>query len=154
MNYESSRKHEGRTFGMEQRRGNRPQIVGRLPRKSLLGGWLWSSRDTYCQRDSRKPRSERTRSVGASIILNQVTFAALKALCANRIAGPVFRIKVREMSRAFVRARKLAKIEDFRIHDLRHTFASQTLIQKQCDLSTVQRLLGHSSIRSTDAMPT
>jgi integrase len=69
--------------------------------------------------------------------LNQVAFAALKALCANRIAGLVFRLKARELSRAFVRAQTQAGIEDFRIHDLRHTFASQTLIQKQGDLSTV-----------------
>jgi integrase len=53
-----------------------------------------------------------------------------------------------EIKRAFKSALKKAKIEDFRFHDLRHSFAS-SLVQKGVDLYQVQRLLGHKDSRMT-----
>jgi hypothetical protein len=50
-------------------------------------------------------------------------------MSANRIAGRVFTIKARTLSGCFTRACQRARIENFRIHDARHTFASQALIQ-------------------------
>lgn len=46
------------------------------------------------------------------------------------------------------RIRKRAGLEDLRLHDLRHSFAS-SLVNKNMSIYTVQRLLGHSNIRST-----
>ncbi len=43
---------------------------------------------------------------------------------------------------------KIAGIEDFRPHDLRHTFASH-LVVSGCDIRTVQRLMGHKTITMT-----
>jgi len=53
-----------------------------------------------------------------------------------------------EIKGAFQRALKATGIEDFRFHDLRHTFAS-SLVQRGVDLYQVQRLLGHRDGRMT-----
>ena len=46
------------------------------------------------------------------------------------------------------RARKEAGLEDVRLHDLRHTFASQA-VARGVPLSTVARMLGHADPRMT-----
>jgi len=48
----------------------------------------------------------------------------------------------------FVPAVREAKIENFKWHDLRHTFASR-LVMKGVDLRTVQELMGHKTIAMT-----
>ncbi len=49
---------------------------------------------------------------------------------------------------AFERAPKRARIEDFRFHDLKHTFASY-LVMAGVNLRTVEMLLGHKDLRMT-----
>lgn len=46
------------------------------------------------------------------------------------------------------KARTAAKLEDVRIHDLRHSFASY-LVNSGCSLYEVQKILGHSSVAMT-----
>jgi len=52
-------------------------------------------------------------------------------------------------AKAFYRICVVAKINNFRIHDLRHTFAS-IFVQKGASLYELQRVLGHSTIKMTE----
>ena len=54
----------------------------------------------------------------------------------------------RSVSRAFQTAVDRAKLDRVRFHDLRHTFATR-MIQAGIDVYTVQLLMGHKSIAST-----
>jgi len=55
----------------------------------------------------------------------------------------VFNVK-----RGFKTALKRAKVNDFKFHDLRHTFASP-LVMAGVDLPTVKELFGHKDIKMT-----
>ncbi len=52
------------------------------------------------------------------------------------------------VARSFHSALKRAGINDFKFHDLRHTFASQ-LMMAGVDITTVKELLGHKSLLMT-----
>jgi len=87
-----------------------------------------------------------------TIPLNNTVFALLAATQAadRKTDGLAFAtgretaIDGSHLVRAFCRARERAKIEKFRFHDLRHTFATR-LAQKGVDLYKIQRLLGHKT---------
>jgi integrase len=50
--------------------------------------------------------------------------------------------------KSFDRVLKISGINDFRFHDLRHTFASH-LVMNGCNIRTVQQLMGHKDIKMT-----
>jgi excisionase family DNA binding protein len=54
----------------------------------------------------------------------------------------------RDVKEGFLGAVKRAGIEDFRFHDLRHTFGSD-LVMHGVSLRTVQRVMGHTDIKMT-----
>lgn len=53
-----------------------------------------------------------------------------------------------DVKKGWAKLLQRARIKDFRLHDLRHSFASQ-LVQRGVPLYTVQKLLGHSSMAMT-----
>jgi integrase len=56
--------------------------------------------------------------------------------------------RLRDISHAWLTARKRAGLEDVRLHDLRHSFAS-ALVNSGCSIYDVQKLLGHADVRTT-----
>jgi len=69
----------------------------------------------------------------------------------NQLSEYVFTYKgaaVKNIKKSFKTALKKAGIDDFRFHDLRHTFASQ-VIMRGGNLKDVQELLGHKSMSMT-----
>jgi len=97
---------------------------------------------------------EQTKSRRRHILpLNDVALEVLKRRFECRVSGCPYVFhrqgkKVKSVKEAFKNALKRAGIENFRFHDLRHTFASR-LVQKNVDLYVVKELLNHSDIRTT-----
>ena len=88
------------------------------------------------------------------ITVNSSARAAIERLASRRRDGAVFVCPEtqsedqRDWRRWFEQAVASAGIEDFKWHDLRHTFASR-LVMAGVDIRTVQELLGHKSITMT-----
>ena len=91
-----------------------------------------------------------------TIPLNQSALEVLKSKAKVRhiMSSYVFtskigtRIDQANLLKAFYKTLEKAKIENFRFHDLRHTFATR-LVQAGIDLYKVAKLLGHKDIRMT-----
>jgi integrase len=63
-------------------------------------------------------------------------------------ASPKTGGKLTDLKKKFQLAREKAKLENFRFHDLRHTFATR-MANAGVDIFTLAELLGHSDIRIT-----
>ena len=91
-------------------------------------------------------------SVTRHIPLNELALAALKNWQKQTEGEVVFPGKKKEQfnhtKRSWQSLLKLAAIDHFRWHDMRHHFASQ-LVMAGVDLNTVRELLGHSDIKMT-----
>lgn len=125
-------------------------------RKNELLTLKWS--DVCKERRYIMLRPEQTKSNRRRAIpLNKNALQALESLnlgnetqwvFARRKNGKVGE-RVKALDWLFRKAVKLAEIENFRIHDLRHTFASW-LVSEGVELVKVRDLLGHSSIKMTE----
>ena len=87
------------------------------------------------------------------IPLNREALATLKAWKKqSKRIGYVFPsdsgARLNNINKAWDTLRKNAKLEEFRLHDLRHTFASNLAIAG-VPLNTIRELLGHSDIQMT-----
>ena len=54
-----------------------------------------------------------------------------------------------DVGRSFETALRKSGIRDFHFHDLRHTFASNLVMQEGVELNDVRELLGHKSMSMT-----
>ncbi len=77
----------------------------------------------------------------------------LKSRVRKSVSGYVFENRVTgkpmgHVKKSFKKALEVAGIEDFRFHDLRHTFATYALVRSK-DIRGVQEILGHRNIQTT-----
>jgi site-specific recombinase XerD len=86
--------------------------------------------------------------------MDRTVYALLSGLRTPTARGsdPVFKNRFgrafKRLSTLFSCVVKRTELVDVRFHDLRHTFASR-LVMRGADLRTVQELMGHQDIRST-----
>jgi integrase len=85
---------------------------------------------------------------GRHVYLNEAAFDALNAL-PTRLDGRLFPLGPNQTTKLFIRAAKRAGLEDFRLHDLRHTFASYQAMAGVASRG-LQSLLGHKTPRMTE----
>jgi integrase len=91
----------------------------------------------------RSKNGERRTIPMSSTLLN-----LFKDMTVRDISGRVFPISKSSVRHAFDQVVEKAGLEDFRFHDLRHTFATR-LVQNGVDLFKVKELLGHKTITMT-----
>ena len=91
-------------------------------------------------------KSGEDRKIPVNTVLNTL-LNALERPYARVFLGREGR-EVENIRMAFKTALKRAVIENFRFHDLRHTFASQ-LVMSGVDIKSVMELLGHKSLEMT-----
>jgi len=97
----------------------------------------------------RAPKTEETRHIP----INETLAAVLTEAAQGKATGDYIfakpngdpRVTIR---RPFGHACQRAEIHDFKLHDLRHTFASN-LVMAGVDLATVRELLGHKTMAMT-----
>ncbi len=63
--------------------------------------------------------------------------------------SPKTGMELKDIKKSWASLREKAGVQDFRFHDLRHTFASK-LVMAGVDLYTVKELMGHSTIQMTE----
>ena len=92
----------------------------------------------------RESKSGKSRSIP----MDQTLFEILRGLTSRFAQGFVFPNQRTHVNQTFRRLCRKAKIENFRFHDLRHTFASY-LTMEGVPINTVQEYLGHGSLAMT-----
>lgn len=99
---------------------------------------------TGCGRGIGKAIALNLAAAGANIILNDIDTDAV-----NTVFGRLNGTPLKRFDSAWRRICKIASIDDFHYHDLRHTFCSNLLLSGS-DLKDVKEMIGHSDIAMTD----
>ncbi|MBI4849119.1 MAG: tyrosine-type recombinase/integrase [Nitrospirae bacterium] len=83
-----------------------------------------------------------------TIPMSKTVFDTLNSIKVKHISGGIFPISGWSLRQAFDNTVEKAGIENFRFHDLRHTFATR-LVQNGVGIYKVKELLGHKTILIT-----
>jgi integrase len=83
-----------------------------------------------------------------TIPMSNTLYGTLSMIKVRDISGRVFALSKWSVRQAFDKTVEKAKIENFRLHDCRHTFATR-LVQNGVDLYKVKELLGHKTLAMT-----
>lgn len=129
------------------------EVLG-LKIRSVHSGYVMV--ENSLQADGGKLYDERPKTATSyrSIPIGKELSEALQRLIGNRKDGYVFitenntPLAPTNIERMWKRVQEDAGVPRKRFHSLRHTFASQ-LIASNCSISTVSRIMGHSSVSTT-----
>jgi integrase len=108
--------------------------VGAALRREAAWGWLRVDFQNRLVTDTKNGEARH-------VYLNDAMFEALDAL-ATRLDGRLLPLGPSQTTMLFVRAARRAGLEDCRLHDLRHTFASYQAMSGMASRG-LQSLLGH-----------
>jgi len=117
-----------------------------LRRGEMLG--LRRNQNIDLEREIIVIRQQKTQRVKTIPLNESARKAILDHLRSPSPDDRLFPISHSALSIAFKEALERARITDFRVHDLRHSFASH-LLMAGSDLATVSRLMGHASLAMT-----
>jgi len=118
-------------------------------RRGELLNLKWQDVDLHNRKITvKKPKNNELRVIP----INKTLYRELSELSEQSESDYVFcngdGQAIGDIKKSFATALKKAEIEDFRFHDLRHTFGSY-LVMKGIDLKTVQQVMGHKVIKTT-----
>lgn len=118
-------------------------------RKKEMLDLTWDRVDFYNRMIYLSPEQQKNRTHG-SVPLNSGAVSALKGQIGRSDRYVFFyrQHKINDCKKAFKTACDAVGVDDFRIHDLRHTFAAWC-VQKGIPIKTVQELLRHEDLKST-----
>ena len=85
--------------------------------------------------------------------MNSVVLSVLKDMkkeqcCEYVFAKPITKTKYSDLKRVFSNVCKIAEVENFRFHDLRHTAATR-MVGSGVSITIAKDILGHSDIHTT-----
>lgn len=117
-----------------------------LRRSEMLG--LRRNQNIDLERGMIVIRQQKTQRVKTIPLNESARKAILDQNGSPSIDNRLFPVSDSALSIAFEEALERARITDFRVHDLRHSFASH-LLMAGSDLATVSRLMGHTNLAMT-----
>lgn len=126
-------------------------------RKQELLGLEWSRVDLKSDLvflEARHTKTAKRRSIPLNkqsrvSLLSRANFRAQYCPASPWVFAHKDGSRIKDVKRSFVTACRRAGIEDFRIHDMRHTCAAW-LISANVPLTAVRDLLGHTTIKMTE----
>ncbi len=126
-------------------------------RSGELLGLEWSRvdlKEALFYLEGRHTKSGKRRSIplnreAREALLNRARFRARHCPDSPRVFCSEKGARITTVHRSFTTARRRAGIEDFRIHDMRHTCAAW-LVSAGVPLPEVRDLLGHSMVKTTE----
>jgi len=101
---------------------------------------------TIMQSKTKEPKTIPINDTGFNMLLYKGKVVNMSGYVFTTQNGT--RILNTNLQREFWKIVEKAKVENFRFHDLRHTFATR-LVQSGVDLYSVAKLLGHKDIKTT-----
>jgi len=146
----------GKALSESQRNGTSPYAIAAI-RFMLLSGcragealnlqWNWIDRDHNLAKlpDSKTGQKILLLGSGAMALLDELEKVSGSPLVFPSAIGGVTPISIQNVWR---KIRKLADLDDLRLHDLRHNFASSA-VSSGLSLYIVGKLLGHSQSQTT-----